>query len=370
LKSLSVADAEFVKEQLLQVHAGSSSEPAAAPAVYEASFKDIALAGALQNRALIVTVAILGLFGQGIDDVFRGAYQTLEQSKVTEGVERNPLSFVLIATGAVIVFMLIGWLLSIAYAVTVYHGFRVVRTERGLQVSHGLLNTVHTVIPLRRIQSVQTSASWLYRLLGLNQLYIQSIGGHQASQGGPQVAAGQTLLAPICRPDVLRKLIELINPALQIDKVNFLASDRYLLVRKIVKLVITNLIIFGGCAAVLAIAKQGLPLKLVAFTGGAFTLLGFALSILSYRRQGYAQTPEAFMVCNGTLGQNVTMIPVGNVQAVTLESSWFLRRRGLIDLHVSTPVSVAIVPCIPRETGVEIKDDLIQQSFGHKRRGI
>ena len=84
LKSLSVADAEYVKEQLLQVHAGSTSEPEAAPAVYEASFKDIALAGALQNRALIVTVAILGLFGQGIDDVFRGAYRTLEQSKVTE----------------------------------------------------------------------------------------------------------------------------------------------------------------------------------------------------------------------------------------------------------------------------------------------
>ncbi len=370
LKSLSVADAEIIKQELLRVHAPSIAEAEATPAVYKAEMKDIALAGALQNRALIVTIAILGLFGQGIDDVFKTVYNMLERNNVTQNAERNPGIFLLVASAGALLFLLVGWILSIGYALTVYYGFRVVKTDKGLQVSYGLLNTVQTVIPMRRIQSIQTRASWLFRAFGLNQLFVQSIGGHHGGAGSENVATGQTLIAPICRPQVLRTLIELINPALQIDQISFLASDKFMLKRGIVRMLISYVFVFTAMSVPLVSFHEGAFIILILPATALYLGLGLLLSILAYRRQGYAHTPEAFMVCSGTLGQSVTMIPIGNVQAVTLESSWFLRRRNLVDLHVSTPVSEAVVPCIPRETADRIKDELIAQSFGKNRKGM
>jgi len=369
LKSLSVADAEHIKQELLRTNVSSATAaPSTPPTIYKAEFKDIALAGALQNRALIVMAAILGVLGQGMD-IPKVVFNALERSGIASAAERHPAMMGFVMFVGTLLFIVFGWLLSIGYAVFIYYGFKVVRTERGIQVSYGLVNTVQTVIPIKRVQSIQTRATWLFKLFGYCQLYAQSIAGHTAGQG-QQVATGQTLIAPICRPHVLRTLIRLINPTLDVDKVVFLASDRYMLTRSLVRLCVS----FG----LLSIGVLGLSMRLpISMFLGSFGILvaglfafGIVGSILSYRRQGYAQTNDAFMVCSGTLGQNVTMIPIGNVQSVSLESSWFQRRRNLVDLHVMTPVSAAVVPCIPVETATRIKDSLMEQSCGQNRRGL
>lgn len=372
LKSLSLADANLIKHELLRTKSVASTEvQQAPPAVYKAEFKDVALAGALQNRALIVMATILGVFGQGLDDLAKGVIDGIERSRVIEAAEGNPALAGVVTMVGGLLFLLVGWVLSILYAVFIYFGFKVVRTDRGLQVSYGLVNTLETVIPIKRIQSIQTRASWLFKLFGYNQLFVQSIGGHHSgAQGQQHVATGQTLVAPICRPAVLRTLIRLINPALDVDQVAFFASDRFMRTRSIVR----SCIFFGIIAIALSVAKarhlDPRVFATLATVSGLFFVAAVIGAFLAYRRQGYAHTPDAFMVCSGTLGQNVSMIPIGNVQAVSLESGWIQRRRGLVDLHVMTPVSAAIVPCIPRATAEGIMDSLMRQSFGRNRHGL
>ena len=369
LKSLSLQDAEEIKSQLLRTTAVAGDTPVAVPIVYKAEFKDIALAGALQNRALIVMATILGLFGQGVDDLVMNALDAVQKTGIAQSAERNPVLAGTVTAIACVLFIAIGWLLSILYAVVVYYGFKVVRTEKGLQVSYGLASTVETVIPIKRIQSIQTRASWLFRFFGWNQLYVQSIGGHTESQG-QSMASGQTMVAPICRPAVLRQLIRLIHPRLDIDSVKFLPSNKFMMKRSIIQLTL----FFGTILLALSYASVRFPRAPFVFPVeiGLAAVYVFCLymSYLSYKRQGYAQTEEAFMVCSGSLGVNVMIVPIGNVQSVSLESSWFLRRRNLVDLHVMTPVSAAIVPCLDRDTAEGIKDSLLALSHGKNRTGI
>ncbi|MBS1716004.1 MAG: PH domain-containing protein [Armatimonadetes bacterium] len=370
LKSLSLSDARHIKDELLRTGPVVSPEASEPAAVYRPGFKDIVLAGALQNRALIVMAAILGVFGQGLDDLAVSGVRWIERSPVTQSASKNPVLFGTFFVIGGLLFVVFGWFLSILYAVFVYYGFKVVRTEKGLQVSYGLVNTVQTVIPVKRVQSVQTRASWLFKALGLNQLYVQSIGGHVASGEQRHVAVGQTLLAPVCRPQVLRTLLRLIDPALDVDKATFLASDRFLLRRRVFRSV------FWTTLTILAVSVEARmmfhkvdwvwPIVL----GSTFVVLLVFLSVMSYRRQGYAVTPEVFMVCQGTLGQNVTIIPVTNVQVVELTSDWFQRRRGLVDLRVMTPVSVAVVPCLARSVAESVQEDLQSSTFRYGRKGL
>lgn len=370
LKSVSVADAEQIKQELMMTRSATvpSEVGAPEPAVYKAELKDIALAGALQNRALFVMAAIMGVFNQGLDDFGKVIVDVFRRTPLASTAEHDPALAGLLTFVAVLVFLAIGWLLSILYAIFVYFGFKVVKTDRGLQVSYGLVNTVQTVIPTKRIQSIQTHASWLFKFFGLNQLFAQSIGGHAPTQG-QHVAAGQTMIAPICRPVVLRTLIRLINPLLDIDKVKFLASDRFLLTRSLVRLTLGFGVVFG-LFAFLATKVTKIPMAPFMIGCAALYALNFALAFLSFRRQGYAQTEDVFFVCSGTLGQNVTMIPITNIQAVSLGSGWFQRRKGLVDLHVHTPVSVGFVPCIKRETADQIRDELMARAYGASRTGL
>lgn len=366
LKSLSLKDADVIKSELLQVHLSASSPDVdlLSNQVYRAEWQDIALAGALQNKGLIVFLGLIGLVGQGVDDLVVHGIKFTKQSHLLERLSENPTLSFFVVTGSSILFVLFGWMLSIAYTLSIFHGFKVIRTEAGLQVSYGFFTTTQTIVPLRRVQSIEVKSSWLFRLFGFSQLFARTIGSPTAGAEGYAAGASTTLLAPISKPDVLRTLIRLINPRLDVQDLQFKSVNPYykpLAMRWLFGLPVILLV------QALLVPHFRLP-ALLAYA--LITGLGSWMILMSYKRHGYASTDDAIFVSSGTFGQDVVMIPFVNVQSMTFESGWALRRKGLTDLRISTPVSDTCVRCINLPEAKAIFDLISHVAFRSKTNPI
>jgi len=372
LKSVSVADANLIKNELMGTHAPVHGvEADRPPLVYKAELKDILLAGALQNRSLVIIAAIFGLFGDAIDNVMKMAVERTKSSHIFDQASHNLTMSIIYGAIAVLLFLFIGWVISIGYTVFVYYGFKVLRTEKGLEISYGLVNTVKTVLPVKRVQAINTNASWLFRLLGVNQLYVQSLGGYRSKDdnGGNRKAGGQTLVAPICRPSVLRELITLINPNIHYDNLEYSQATSFLFWRSLMRLSIFFVLVFGGFW-IAGINNPHFPILVSCSVALCLYVLFAGFCYLAYRRFGFAKTDEVVVVRTGLLGVNLTMIPIGNIQTVEFTTSPMMRRLGLIALKIATPASATNIECIPKLVGNLLRDEIIEASYGHKRQGL
>lgn len=372
LKSVSKQTAETLKSRLMNLTIGQATpEEAARPAVYRATAGEIFLAGALQNRGFIVLAAIMGVFGQGIDDVAESVIENLQKTQLSAAAAREPQVVAMMVGLALIALIVGGWVLSIVYAFWTYFGFTVTRTEKGMNVSYGLVNTVQTVIPIRRVQSLDVRQPWLFRLFGLSQLFLQSVGGgtdgSQRSEG--RVSTGRTLLAPICKPDTLQRLVYLLGYRTDLGQLRFVRSP-------------ARGLWLSGLGFVQFVAFSGGPLwaldkwttlryvDLLWVPLGVVWLIVAISKFLSWSRHGRTDLDGAMIVKYGALGQRMSIVPVGNVQAVTVSSGWLERKLGLADVSVQTAASAVLLNRVPTDEALSLADRLMRESYGRQGTGI
>lgn len=370
LSSVTLAQADILREALLGMsptaHAASTVE---APTVYTASFKDLALAGALQNRSLYMLAIVLGLFGQGIDDVVQIIIKKTSASGAVEYAEHHPLLSAVIFAVAFALFMLVGWILSILYSVFNFHGFKVIRTAKGLRISYGLVNTMQTLLPIRKVQSVTTNASWLYRMFGVSQISAHSVAGFRpGSEGGERMAAGSTMLAPICRPDTLRTILRLIFPTLELDGLTFHPANPYWIRRSVVGTFLVGAMPTAMFMFVGLVGNRSWMWSL--FIPFAILAVAYPFILMAFRNLGYAVKDGMIIIRSGVLSLNVTAIPIANVQSVNLASTYLQRRKKLADVHVCTPASASTIACIDETVAKELAEYIIRHSYGHGRDTI
>ncbi|HLO99020.1 MAG TPA: PH domain-containing protein [Fimbriimonas sp.] len=369
LSSVSLVEADRLREALLGSTETQATTEAEAPAVYKASLKDLAIAGALQNRSLYMIAIVLGLFGQSIDNVIEMVIERANKSGAVEYAETHPLLSVAVFSIAFLLFLIIGWLLSILYSVITFHGFKVVRSVKGLRISYGLVNTMQTLLPIRKVQSVSTNASWLCRIFGVSQISAQSIAGFKpGGEGGERIAAGSTMLAPICRPETLREVMALIFPGLQFEQVQYHQASRFwvrvMMWRTLMVLLIPA---FSGIFVLWVAGKSWVWVPFVVL---AILVISYPMVRLSYRNLGYAVKDGMILVRSGMISLNHWAAPITNVQSVEVTSSYFQRRRGLADVIVSTPASVSNIACVDEKAAQSLAEYIITNSYGHGRDAI
>lgn len=371
LKSLAMADAERLKLELLRVHARPAEEVASRPPViYRPELKDILLAGALQNRAFIAVAAVLGIFGQGMDDLAKGLIDSFSKSEVASLAESDPVKGALVTGVLLLILILGGWILSVGYAMVAYYNFKVEQDDRGLHISYGLITRVQTIIPLRRIQILNTQASWLFRVFGLTQLYVQSVGTALTGQQNAAAGGGRALLAPICRPMTLRRLVNIINPRIDIQKVAFERAKPFFFWNAVLVAIPSLLPLFVPLYVLTRMPKFPIRAEWMFWAAGAIYGLVVWGSWLAYRRQAFGTDEEAIYVVSGQLGQNVSIVPFRSVQSTEIKAGWLKRKLGLVDVSVSTPVSVTNIPCMPRQSADALMDQIVHRSFRGGFRGL
>lgn len=359
LTSLSMTNAEELRHLLL----GSKVEASETESdeTYRVEIRDLALAGALQNRALYLIGLVLGFANDSVGDLVRFIANGIKRIPMSSQLENNPIWFVIAFTIATLVFLLIGWIASMLMNVIQYYNFTVSRTERGLSVQYGSVSTYKASVPIKKIQSIQTAQPWLFRVFGLSQLRVSSIGGGAGPNPSEAAVSGSILLAPICRPTVLRRLSQLVFNSLQLDELKYFRVDPSIKLRKLIGL--TLFIFIAG--SLIAITHALFHPRLFSWIGYSILVVVYFVGIWNisrqYQRMGVAVTPDFVVLRTGVIGEFVTIIPRKNVQTIDEHNAPFLNRRALRDLTISTPVNKITIPCLPKEYAAQLREFLMDQ---------
>ena len=196
------------------------SEPGATPrdeatTLLALSTMEVLRLGLISNRGMIVVAAGFGAMWQIVPDnmieqVFRqGARQAYGYA---EGLHLGWL------TGAAGGIALIGIalamvrLLSVALALSQFHGFRLTEEPRRLMVERGLFARLRNSVSRRRIQAWTLHEGVLHRLFGRRSLRIDTA---VAEKSGQQDMRALKDIAPIASPDACDALICHLLPQAQ-----------------------------------------------------------------------------------------------------------------------------------------------------------
>lgn len=176
------------------------------------STRDVIRLGLISNRGMIVVAAGFGAAWQILPDrmmeqVFRqGARQAYGYA---EGLHLGWLTGAIGGVALIGIALALVRLLSVALALSQFHGFRLTEEPRRLMVERGLFARLRTSVARRRIQAWTLHEGVLHRLFNRRSLRIDTA---VAEKSGQQDNRALKDLAPIAAPDACDALIGHLLP--------------------------------------------------------------------------------------------------------------------------------------------------------------
>lgn len=188
--------------------------------------RELVIAGFIENRGMALVAAATGVIWQV--DAFEDLVKNLVPDSapdwaqvVTGGVGA---SFVLGGATLFLVALLGIRLLSALWAVIRLHDFTLVRDGNDLRAEYGLFTRVTATIPLRRVQTISIHQRWLHRRLGRAAIRVTTAGASGLPGEGGQTA-DREWLAPIIRSADIGRLIQQIDPSMELDGAEWVPAD-------------------------------------------------------------------------------------------------------------------------------------------------
>jgi putative membrane protein len=301
--------------------AAAIDRPAVVP-LARLSTRDVLVAGATANEAGVIAAALAGLL-QFVDDLplpyFEGVGERV--------VERAAEAWLVFGIGLVILFLLLGWMISIAGAVVRYHGFTLSVDAGELRKRYGLLTVHEASVPLQRVQAIRIEESLPRRLLGLASLSIETAGGTPGQRGGAEA------FVPIARRGEVGRLVRGIfgdaDADVPLHPVHPAARRR--LVRRYL---VTVLILWAPFWALRWFQIQ--PAGAMAPWLGVLLPLAWLAAGWEYRGRGWALPPGYVVARSGVLTRVTWIVPDRKLQTLHLRATPFQRRNGLATVIVDT----------------------------------
>lgn len=319
LDSVSLAEAARLRRTLRGETTASpvddqvASEP---EALFAMGFGRLLLAG-MFNFSLVWLAAIFGLFQyfDGWLDIDRETIERWIGLAEDEVRARISLQSVLLIAGATLA---LGVVSGVLRTVLRDFGFRLTYADGRFRRVRGLLTRTEVVVAASRVQLARVRRGAVSRWFGWLGLAFQTLGGSDD-------ASGRQEMAPFASRAEVRPIIE----AARLPEFDRLA------LRPV-----------AAGHVVRAALRRGVPIAVVA-TAGAFLfpplLFGLALipfaigwALLERRYHRYALTEAALQVTRGVLGQTEWLVPVGNIQGVSINQSLVQRWLGVATVYAGT----------------------------------
>ena len=240
----------------------------------------------------------------------------------------------LLLTGIVAVaqFVLAAWILSAAFTVTEYYGFRLDYVGDDLRYRRGLIQEYSGSIPLQKIQTVTVRENVLMRRFGYAALAVETAG--YAPGSGSQDASNTAI--PLDDRETVLALAEALTDA-EIPEMEGLPARsrrRYAVRYSFVPLAITA-ILAGVDALVVSIPYWYAPLALLPLT----VLAGH----LTWKHRGFALLDHLFAARSGVLVQTTRLVPHYRVQTVIDSRTVFQRRLSLASVTADTASTASLL---------------------------
>lgn len=347
LSAVTEDQAHELKQRLLGRYEATSSaliEARREEVIYQASPRELFIAGATENRLLIMVASVFGIFATlpGFMDVLtKAAADAVKGAAQTAG--RSPNDWILWGILAFIA-VAIGWLASIVVTFVSYWGFEVAWRDGSFRRHYGLLNQFENVVPARRIQSARMTDNIFQRMLKVSKLYLDTAGGFsQAGSEGQQSSRPTPLMAPLIDPEGAQKILVRVFPSYLPTEDGWHMPPVQMIWRSLYSTFVPALIITAPVA------------WFFQYWGIAAFLGVYALSALSAWIErpgvGWRDDGERILVRKGRIWRTLQIAPVQKLQMAEFVQTPAQRRFGLATVKFSTAsmsgsgtLSVADIP--------------------------
>jgi len=355
-------DVESIEAQLRrpgEIHGIAQGDPIAPPeipVVYRASIKDLVIAGATENRAGLIFASIIGLLGSS------GLLQTRMRDLPLERLKNLDVATG-IAFGAIalLVFILIGWLASMATTVAKYFDFTLSDDNEVLRIQHGLFSHVRSSIPRRRVQSASFQTPLLQRLSGFGRVMASSAASFKDESTG-----GRALVSPMVRIPEADSFIERILPGYTLQGLDYRMASPISWIRGAVG----SMPLFAIIAGVLIATNRHAFLPI---PGALFALSVFG-SYKSWRVYRYAFSEDRVVTISGWLTRTTTIVPIDRIQWALASQSPFQRRWGVAEVKAytasATAVDTIVIGDIPAEEAFALAQSFAISSDMRQTGGV
>ena len=265
--------------------------------------------------------------------------------------EYLPSRFSLGAIAAVLVLAaMLGVVAGVLRTLSRDYGYKLSLEGRRFRRERGLFTRSEVVVDRRRIELAQVETAPLRRKLGWFALSFQTLGA-----GGD--ASGRQSAAPFARREEMeRVLAETHGLRLPPDGVMVRVSKRH-----VWRALGAALLPFGAAALALTLWLKAALLMFL-----AFPLLA-AAALLERRFHRYGLAGDLLFVARGIWRQRLWILPVANVQSLSLSRGPLQRRLGLTTLALDT----AGAPLLNSPRIIDLRDDLaraLAAEVGRRRR--
>lgn len=316
------------------------------PELLLASASNASVSGII--AALMLLLYNIMNFGGGILDRYLGidryieglALDAYQKQELIMAVIKAELPRILVIVVAILLFM---WVISAIFSSAQLAGFEVTRRANRFEVSRGLISRRSDTAALNRVQSVVIAQKPFQRMLGYATITVQLVKGvsPEAESSGNQQQSSGVMLHPFIKVDQVPAFLNQAIPEYaDIPSIDHLYKlPPIALRRKFVR----SLMALGSTAVPVIIVwylsyLQIIPEKVSIWVMPAlWTLLGFMAvvlfvhNLLSYRLEAIGHGDKHLVTVEGALAKVITIMHKSKMQLVTLNTTWFQRRK-----HIST----------------------------------
>ena len=251
---------------------------------------------------------------------------------------------------AAFVALFIAWLLSIVGMLLKYANFTVVRKEKEIVISRGLIEKQQITIPLQRIQAIKIKESLIRQPFGLAAVTIVSAGGNVLEEDK------SAILFPIISKKIInQRLGEFIPDYAPEDDLNRLpkrALRRYIL---------------RASWPVLAVVPLSILFPPWGYLSAVLIPFYWIIGYFSYRDAGWKISGSKIIMSSRFIGRTTAVIQRRRMQVFEVSRSYFQRRKQLVSIHTSTKSSVLMEKFLVADVEEKDSDDIIAWYSYEKR---
>jgi putative membrane protein len=247
------------------------------------------------------------------------------------------VGIVLAAVLLVLVVLLLLRLVSMAWFLWRFSGYRLTIRDGSLYVRCGLFTKISATVPRDRIQLISIQRSWLFRYFGLASIRLETSGGSGEQVDDASKSVGRKWFIPVMPESELPKILKALHPELDWDPQSLawqsLSSRAFQRTSRIPIVVGVTTLLVGSLFLALAQKQAGILI----LVGGL--VVGSALMLLEWKQaksRKYARSALCVVYRSGIIMQQTCIGFLDRIQSIDLVQSPFDRRWQMASLHFDT----------------------------------
>ncbi len=237
-------------------------------------------------------------------------------------------------------FLLVGLLVSLVGAILRYHKLTVRLADNQLEMSGGFLKKFEFKLPLHKIQMLESKSGILQRIAGFETVRIHQARSQVTSDGGA---------------------VNVLIPGLNDQETAVLASRLFLedftrdaKVLRPHRLFWIRRSIWRSVFGLIPFLLFPHPLVLLLFI--AWMLWSILASLRKYQGTSFVVKPTELLFRTGWRVQVKRRVEWRKLQRVSIRSNWFMQRKGLADVVLSTAAGPITLPYVRVESAKQLRD--------------